>query len=150
MLDLVEGFAFALARFIDAYSAPLILALVLIALFSFKKRALFIAALILALLLTPAVKDWYQADRPCVSIDSVAACPLTFGFPSSHAAVVGVFAIASLATWSSFFFVPVSLFVMWSRVALGVHSVHQVVAGFAFGLAIYVIAYVFSKKIQED
>lgn len=150
LINLIEGFAFYLAKLLHDQSVPVLLLLTVLALFSTRKRTAFLAALTIVLILVPVMKDWYQGYRPCFFFDSIEICPLTLGFPSSHAAVAGVFTVASLATWSNFFFLPLALFTMWSRIALGMHTTHQTIAGFAFGLVVYVVVEACFKKFWKD
>jgi undecaprenyl-diphosphatase len=102
-------------------------------------------ALLGSTLAVSLLKEWFDRERP----DSGSAVPLpeSASFPSGHAAsgIAGLGALTILAAdhissrrsrialWSAA--VPVGLAVGLSRIALNVHYVTDVLAGWCFGLA---------------
>jgi membrane-associated phospholipid phosphatase len=93
-----------------------------------------------AYVVSELIKSGWQVDRPCREIMSIAACP-EFGdwsFPSNHATIAGAAAVAVL--WSSralgALAVVVALMEAASRVFVGVHYPHDVLAGLLLGAAV--------------
>lgn len=97
---------------------------------------------VLAYALSEAAKGWKAVDRPCrlVPAPTIAPCPEVgdWSFPSNHAAVAGAVAVAVL--WSA---VRLGMAVLVlaaaaaaSRVIVGVHFPHDVVAGFLLGAVV--------------
>jgi len=98
---------------------------------------------VLAYALSEAAKGWKAVDRPCRLVDAappIVPCPEPgdWSFPSNHATVAGAVAVAVL--WSA---VRLGLAVLVlaaaaaaSRVLVGVHFPHDVVAGFLLGAAV--------------
>ena len=116
-----------------------------------EKRVLIIVfvVLIITALATEAIKLAVNAPRictPCPGTSCNPYCPTDdpHGFPSGHAALsFAMFTAGWLAftrsrkerkTWSWIFIVPVLIGV--SRLALGVHTFEQVVAGAVVGLTV--------------
>lgn len=109
--------------------------------FFLPRKRIFFASTLLTLALSLLVKAYFQLDRPCVDAASLVACPADFGFPSIHAALAGLVIVGSAGSRSFWFLAPASLFVGYSRVFLGVHSLDQVLAGLALGWAVYFLAW---------
>jgi len=106
------------------------------------RLAAFFAALALVGLLVFALKEGYADRRPCAgdpSLLKLAACPGDYGFPSGHAAYAFVYAGASLGTSLFALFFPLAILVAASRVYVGVHTLNDIVAGMAIGLAAYFV-----------
>jgi undecaprenyl-diphosphatase len=110
-------------------------------------RALLVpVATVLAYLLSEAAKELWQEDRPCRTLGAlatIAACPEygDWSFPSNHATVAGAAAVA--LSWSGarlgFFAVGVALFAAASRVVVGVHYPHDVIAGLILGAMVALV-----------
>jgi undecaprenyl-diphosphatase len=104
-----------------------------------------VAALLGTSLATSLLKIWFDRERPDVA--PAVPLPPSSSFPSGHAAegVAGLGALAVLAaerlpdrrarTWLWVAVVVAGVAVGLSRIALGVHYVTDVVAGWCFGLA---------------
>jgi membrane-associated phospholipid phosphatase len=98
---------------------------------------------VLAYALSEAAKGWKEVDRPCRLVDAappLVPCPPVgdWSFPSNHATIAGAVAVAVL--WST---VRLGLAVLVlaataaaSRVVVGVHFPHDVVAGFLLGAVV--------------
>lgn len=93
-----------------------------------------------AYVVSELTKSAWQVDRPCREIATIAACPEhgDWSFPSNHATVAGAAAVAIL--WSSRVMdtlaVAAALVEAASRVFVGVHYPHDVVAGLLLGAAV--------------
>lgn len=123
--------------------------LLLYMLFRKKKEAYpFIAAIILALVIVTAIKIIVAEPRPCASLGPQLCEAPNESFPSRHAAVLAtgfffvLFEMPLLALYSLYF-----LLVCFSRVYLGAHYPHDVVAGAAIGLAIGFLCWKAKKGI---
>ncbi|MBL7160781.1 MAG: phosphatase PAP2 family protein [Candidatus Aenigmarchaeota archaeon] len=106
----------------------------------------FILSLILTLVTVQAVKDVAQVPRPC-GIENP-YCEDDFSFPSGHSAAAFV-AFSSILLflprkWLPLLVIPV--LVAYSRVALGVHTVTDVVAGSILGIMFPVIVWEALRK----
>jgi membrane-associated phospholipid phosphatase len=107
-------------------------------------RALLVpVAAVVAYLLGETAKELWQVERPCRTLGelaTIAACPEygDWSFPSNHA-TVGAAAAVALA-WSGarlgFFAAGVALFAAASRVVVGVHYPHDVIAGLVLGAVV--------------
>ena len=125
------------AQLIAANLYPMAMFLALLSWFTVKKKEALLVALIMLFLLLPAIKDFYAVPRLCAGI---AGCPVDFAFPSGHATVAFLFAAASIGLPASFFFLPFAVFVGWSRLFLGVHTLDQVVGGAALAFVAFFLA----------
>jgi len=132
---------------IDEYYYFVLALFTIIGLYGFKHKKIFIAALLLAALLSPIAKNFYAVDRPCAGM---AECPDSYGFPYIHSSVAGVFAVASMGTPWLFFFLPAALLIAGSRVLLGVHTVSQAAAGLAFGAAVYFLVWLAVNRFRHS
>ncbi|MFD7657006.1 phosphatase PAP2 family protein [Actinosynnema sp. NPDC059797] len=97
----------------------------------------------IAYLSSEAVKLIWQQDRPCRALGEVStiiACPELgdWSFPSNHSTIAGASAMAIL--WSSralgALALATAVLAAASRVLVGVHYPHDVVAGLLFGAAV--------------
>lgn len=110
----------------------------------------FATALIVAGGLALLLKSAIQIPRPCVEANALlklASCPMDFAFPSGHTAFAFVFAAASLGTRFFPLFLILSMLIGLSRVYLGVHSINDVAAGAAMGLATYFVVEGWLRRI---
>lgn len=100
--------------------------------FSEQKRLPFVfSALVIALLLGLAFKPFLQQERPCLAAPGKIPCPPDYSLPSLHALLAFTLAIVSLGSRSFAAYFPFALFVAYSRLYLGVHTLPQVAAGLA-------------------
>jgi undecaprenyl-diphosphatase len=107
--------------------------------------AFFLTAFVGSQIAVPVLKEWF--DRPRPDVGSAITLPESAAFPSGHAAAgaasLGALAVlvaerlpdrrARVRLWS--LVVAVGLLVGLSRIALNVHYVTDVLAGWCFGLA---------------
>ncbi|TWF76768.1 undecaprenyl-diphosphatase [Pseudonocardia hierapolitana] len=97
---------------------------------------------VLAYTLSETAKEWKAVDRPCrlLAVPTIAPCPEVgdWSFPSNHAAVAGAVAVAVL--WSALRLGAAVLVLAAaaaaSRMVVGVHFPHDVVAGFLLGAVV--------------
>ncbi len=132
-----------------AFSLALILATTL--LFSEQKRLPFLfSALVIALLLGLAFKPFLQQERPCAEVPGKIPCPTDFSLPSLHALLAFTLAIVSLGNRSFAVYFPYSVFVAYSRVYLGVHTVSQVAAGLAMAFFACVLCELVWRQLRWE
>ncbi|MCP3803276.1 phosphatase PAP2 family protein [Allokutzneria sp. A3M-2-11 16] len=96
------------------------------------------AATVIAYLLSETAKSLWQQDRPCRAVSgTIAECPPLgdWSFPSNHATLAGAAAVGLIIAWrrAAFFAVPAALLEAASRVIVGVHYPHDVLAGLILG-----------------
>jgi membrane-associated phospholipid phosphatase len=119
------------------------IALVLAASWHYKeqKQLPFLAcALILAFLLGLFFKPFLGEIRPCVYVPGKIPCPLDNSLPSLHALLAFTLAIVSLGNRSFPIYLLYSLFIAFSRVYLGVHTISEVAAGLSLAFFACVLA----------
>lgn len=88
-----------------------------------------------------SLKSVVDEERPCRTVTeaavSLSACPPTgdWSFPSNHSAIAGAAALALALAWPriGWLTVPMALLMAFSRVFVGVHYPHDVVAGLVLG-----------------
>jgi undecaprenyl-diphosphatase len=94
-----------------------------------------VPAIIVAFQLSYVLKLWFQVPRPCVDL---ADCPITYSFPSSHAAVLFAFAVVTSLNIKKrlvwILVVVLAVLVSYSRVALNYHTPVDVLAGSLVGI----------------
>lgn len=106
-----------------------------------RRHYVFLYSVVVSAVLGFLLKAFFQLPRPCVDVAGLVDCPLDFGFPSLHATFSAVLLMASLGSRWALIVIPLALLVGYSRVFLGVHSVEQVIAGFALGIVVYLMAW---------
>jgi undecaprenyl-diphosphatase len=96
-----------------------------------------------AYVLSTVLKDIVQEVRPCRALAPVATidtcpAPTDWSFPSNHAVLATVAAVALVLVWRrlAWVAVPLALLVAASRVFIGVHYPHDVLAGMLLGGAV--------------
>ncbi|SES10736.1 undecaprenyl-diphosphatase [Lentzea xinjiangensis] len=120
--------------------------------FRFRLRAFLAGAgVVLAYAVSEVVKLLVREDRPCRSKPSPAPCPEPgdWSFPSNHSVIAGASAMAIWALHRTFGWVAAvcALAAAASRVVVGVHYVHDVLAGLALGaLVSWGIAALLAKR----
>jgi len=123
-------------------TALLILALTLI--YKEEKRLPFLAcAVVIALLLGYGFKVFLQVERPCVQAPGKVECPSDFSLPSLHALLAFTICTVAVGGRSFPFYLLYAVFISFSRVYLGVHTIPQVMAG----LALAFFACVFTEML---
>ena len=146
MLLLIEDFLHSLAstgwfQFFnyfmqDALFIPLVAVLALLAIVLLKDKgakATVVVSLILVSILVTILKQIYADPRPC---DGLLDCEAGYGFPSGHSSLAFTLAFATFGTKYFYAFTAFAVLVALSRVASGVHSFPQVVAGMVLGFLV--------------
>ncbi|MGW0861484.1 phosphatase PAP2 family protein [Streptomyces sp. NPDC002611] len=116
-------------------------------------RAFAIAALAplataVAYVCSEALKSAVTQERPCRAVAGAAAslaeCPPhgDWSFPSNHATIAGAAAVALALVRRALLWLtaPLALLMAFSRVYVGVHYPHDVVAGLALGTLVALVA----------
>lgn len=95
-----------------------------------------------AYLLSEVIKLMVTEERPCrvLDVDTVESCPEVgdWSWPSNHSVIAAAFATACIVALprTVWFAVPVAVLIAFSRVAAGVHYVHDVAGGLALGTTV--------------
>ncbi len=103
-----------------------------------------------SLAVSQGMKEYFQIPRGCIPETNI-YCLDSFSFPSGHTAIAftvfaGIFSIFRRRKYLPILIIP--FVVAASRLALGVHTIYDVVGGAAVGLAVFGIFYVATKKVD--
>ncbi|MFD0556456.1 undecaprenyl-diphosphatase [Stackebrandtia endophytica] len=110
---------------------------------------------IAAYLLGEGIKILVARPRPCTDVDvpTVLVCPGAgdWSFPSNHSVLAAAFATACMFTLvhSAWIVMPIALAIAGSRVAVGVHDVHDVLSGLALGIAVVTGAVLLLRPVLD-
>jgi membrane-associated phospholipid phosphatase len=121
--------------------------------FQHKLRAFLAGAgVVVAYAISEVVKLVVREERPCRTRPSIAECPETgdWSFPSNHSVIAGASAMAIWALHRTYGWIAAvcAVAAAASRVVVGVHYVHDVLAGLALGaLVSWGIAVLLKKKL---
>ncbi len=112
-----------------------------------KEAFLFLSIFISTILMSNLIKWTTEIPRPEESFMAPFLDPNSFSFPSTHTA--NAFALACFFSWLYFkkeinyrlagmmvLFFSIAGIIAWSRVALGAHTVFDIIAGSALGILI--------------
>ncbi|HET6291491.1 MAG TPA: phosphatase PAP2 family protein [Amycolatopsis sp.] len=95
------------------------------------------AATALAYVLSEAVKSVLQEDRPCRQLVTLVECPPAgdWSFPSNHSTIGAAAAVGLALAWRRLapWVLPGALLMGFSRVFVGAHYPHDVLAGLVLG-----------------
>ncbi|MFD0443268.1 MULTISPECIES: phosphatase PAP2 family protein [Streptomyces violaceusniger group] len=96
-----------------------------------------------AYVLSELVKSGIEEERPCRAVaraHPIAECPELgdWSFPSNHSVIVAGLMAALFLVWraGAWLALPIAVLTAFSRVYLGVHYLHDVVAGFLVGAVV--------------
>ncbi len=115
-----------------------------------KKLPYLFCALAIALMLGFSFKTLLQEPRPCIATPGKIPCPLDFSLPSLHALLAFTLAIVSIGNRSFPIYLLFALFVAFSRVYLGVHTITQVAAGLALAFFACVLCELAWKEMKWE
>lgn len=124
--------------------------------FRFRLRAFLAGAgVVVAYAVSEVIKLVVQEERPCRTAPSLAQCPEPgdWSFPSNHSVIAGASAMAIWVLHRTLGWVAAiaALAAASSRVVVGVHYVHDVVAGLLLGaLVSWTIAALLKEKRRGD
>ncbi|MEU6918256.1 phosphatase PAP2 family protein [Streptomyces olindensis] len=115
---------------------------------AFAIAALAPLATAVAYVCSELLKSVVAEERPCRAVAgaaaSLAACPAhgDWSFPSNHATIAGAAAVALALVRRALLWLtaPLALLMAFSRVFVGVHYPHDVVAGLALGTVVALVA----------
>ncbi len=110
-----------------------------------KKLPLLLMTVIIGLFLGLSFKSFIQEQRPCEQIPGKIPCPEGFSLPSLHSLLGFTIAIGAIGNRSFAIFFLYALFIAFSRVYLGVHTIPEVAAGFALAFFACVLAEILWK-----
>ncbi|RDI23797.1 phosphatase PAP2 family protein [Lentzea flaviverrucosa] len=112
------------------------------------------AGVVVAYAISEVVKLVVREERPCRTAPSMAECPAPgdWSFPSNHSVIAGASAMAIWALHRTYGWVAAvcAIAAASSRVVVGVHYVHDVMAGLALGaLVSWGIAVLLDRRRQR-
>ncbi|MFA5381583.1 MAG: phosphatase PAP2 family protein [Candidatus Micrarchaeia archaeon] len=121
----------------------------------FKKQKTKLKKVILAtfigVLFVIAAKEIITEDRICIIEQSKIACPDSYAFPSGHSTMVLIFAIILLGEPSFFIFLLFALFIMYSRLYLGVHTPLDILGAIPFAFVSCALSdLIFKRFLKEE
>lgn len=108
---------------------------------------------IAAYLISEVTKNIVQEARPCSvgDVATVLTCPEagSWAWPSNHSTIAAAFAVACAFALPAlgWFTVPLAVAAAFSRVAAGVHYVHDVATGLALGLGVVVLVVILLDRV---
>jgi undecaprenyl-diphosphatase len=137
------------AAFVVLFSAALVLA-VSYAFKEQKRLAYLLIAVLVALAMGSLLKILVAEERPCLLAPGKIECPSDYALPSLHALLAFTLVIASVGNRSFLIYLPYALFVAFSRVYLGVHTLHQVEAGLALAFLACVATEIIWKNLRWE
>lgn len=128
------------------FLATLLLGAVVTYFFRERKRVPFmVASLAIALFLGYSLKLLIAKDRPCAEVPGKIDCPQDFSTPSLHSLVAFTLAVAALGNRSFAAYLAYAVFIAFSRVYLGVHTMTDVASGLALAFFACVLAEILWK-----
>ena len=109
----------------------------------------FLIAFAIVFVIVGVVKEGTAIPRPCNGLPD---CEVGSSFPSGHAAIMFSVTVSTLLflkrKWLPILIVPV--LVSWSRIALGVHTMMDIVGGAILGTAVPLFVYWAVLKRQKE
>ncbi len=95
------------------------------------------AATVIAYLISEAVKSVIREDRPCRNLVTLVECPPVgdWSFPSNHSTIAAAAAVGLALAWRRLApgVLPGALLMGFSRIFVGAHHPHDVLAGLVLG-----------------
>ncbi|MGB9703572.1 MAG: phosphatase PAP2 family protein [Candidatus Micrarchaeales archaeon] len=116
-----------------SYSYIIVLPILFYSFFKKKKWKEFLALILFSYLFSITLKHLFKEERPCKEITTTLYCENSYSFPSDHAIVLS--SPLLILKKKKVYFVWL-MFVLFSRVYLMQHYIHDVLAGFIMGICI--------------
>lgn len=105
-----------------------------------QKRLKVFFLMVVAFFMASFIKEMVHSERICISgIVSKVDCPRDYGFPSNHATLAFVLALAFLNKRGFLAFLLFAVLVSLSRMYLGVHSFEDILGGLALAPIAFVV-----------
>lgn len=110
---------------------------------------------ILAYAASEGIKLLVTEERPCRTLEvvTVLACPEagSWSWPSNHSVIAGAFATACVMAVPRLLWIvaPAAGLIALSRVAVGAHYLHDVLAGLALGVLVVLVCLVLLRPLIE-
>ncbi len=125
--------------FVVAFSALLVLGASWV--YKEQRKIPFLAcALFIALLLGLFFKPFLHTERPCEITPGKIPCPPDYSLPSMHALLAFTLAVVAIGGRSFPIYLIYSVFIAFSRVYIGVHTISEVAAGLSLAFFACVLA----------
>ncbi len=102
-----------------------------------KKRNRLLVSLLLIYALGFAAKHFFPFARPCADLAAKIRCPTSPSFPSTTTLMAFAVAMAGRKKRTKWLFVGLALFIGFTRIYLGVHTLADVLGGMALGITAY-------------
>lgn len=130
-----------IASFLDKDIIMLFVTAVFVLISEQRKEKLIkiVFAVLLAIVLSVAVKELVKSSRPCETLPSKIPCGEGYSFPSTHAIIVFTIMLSFLNKPVFILYFLYAIFVAFTRIYLGMHSFEDVVGSSAFAPFVYYI-----------
>jgi len=140
-------FVFEIARIInnEIFFAAFLLLLIFIGEKDRRIKVLF--GLLFVFLIGLTIKELTHIERPCVELNAKISCPDSLSFPSNHVILLSAVVYAFWNKRSRWLYAALLIFVAFTRLYLGVHTLLDVVGGFTLGICGYALFEFISKQI---
>jgi undecaprenyl-diphosphatase len=107
-------------------------------------------AVVLAILLSLAVKELVKIERPCTLVPAKVDCPAEYSFPSGHTLFVFTVMLAFLNKPVFPLYFVYAVFIAFTRIYLGVHSFEDVAGSVALAPFAYYASDILWSRIRGN
>lgn len=114
-----------------------------------EKFTKIVFAIVLAFLFGAVLKFILVIERPCVELPSKVPCPSSYSFPSGHGLVALTVMLSFLNKRSFLFYFFYAVFILFTRIYLGVHTFYDIAGSVGFAPLVYYITDELWKEIQR-
>jgi membrane-associated phospholipid phosphatase len=109
-----------------------------------EKRAKIIIAIFVALISCILIKNTLARDRPCVNL---LWCPQDYSFPSIHSATAFTLMMGFLRKQNFPLILLFSLFVAFTRINIGVHTIEDVSGALPIAILAYYFVHIYWSEL---